>query len=248
MTYAQSMILAAGKGTRMGAISDSLPKPLVPVNGTPMIDRALAQIGRARLFPTVVNVHHLADRLEEHLAPYIADGRVIISDERGGLLETGGGVKKALHYADPDAPFTVINGDAIWLDGAEKALTRLRFDFGAHFMNICLLAVPTSQAMGYDGPGDLHLIESPDLQARKTLLRSDKPAAYHMFGGIMVVKPSLYMDTPDGPFSNRLLFERAAAEGQLYSTVHLGRWMHVGTPEGVRLAEDALIALEGDRR
>jgi MurNAc alpha-1-phosphate uridylyltransferase len=237
----KAMILAAGKGTRMGALSDRLPKPLEPVAGRALIDRALDRLDSAGISPVVVNVHHLADRLEAHLTPHVAAGRVLISDERAALLETGGGVKKALPLLGQE-PFLVINGDALWTDGSVPALLRLQAAFDPARMDILLLLVRTEAALGYDGAGDLVPLAAGG-GAIPVRLRAPDPAAPYMFGGIQVVAPAMYSDTPVGPFSNLEIFKKAIAAGRLYGLVHDGDWMHVGTPEAVADAAARLTVL-----
>ena len=240
---AKSMILAAGKGSRMGTISHHTPKPLVRVGGRTMIDRALDHIRCADLGPTVVNTHHLGSKIEEHLTALAQEGQVVFSDERASLLETGGGVKKALPMMQKDR-IIVINGDAVWTDGSVETLGRLWRAFQPETMDILLLAVPTGLACGYDGPGDLFLDRGPRVMGLPSRLRETEPIAPHMFGGIFVAKPHIYDETPEGAWSNRLLFQSAAARGTLYALEHTGNWMHVGTPESIKKAEDVLSRFE----
>ncbi|NVJ70165.1 MAG: nucleotidyltransferase family protein [Alphaproteobacteria bacterium] len=241
----QAMILAAGKGTRMGTLSDTLPKPLVPVHGVPLIDRILAHLWRAGCGPVVVNVHHLADQMESHLEKLIKSGDVLISDERAELLETGGGVKKALPLLGTD-PFMVINSDALWVDGSMPTLLRLQKAFDPARMDVLLLLVPTGEALGYDGVGDF--IPQGDPAAPEPLeFRGDAPSAPVMFGGIQIVKPGLYDDMPEGAWSNREIFRKAAAKGRLFGIRHTGHWMHVGTRDAIKAAEEKIDALRQER-
>ena len=237
----KAMVLAAGRGTRMGAMSDTTPKPLVPVRGVPLIDRIQTHLKRAGVGPMVVNVHHLADRMEAHLVDGVRAGSVLISDERAALLETGGGVKKALPLLG-NAPFFVINSDALWVDGASSTLDRMAAAFEPSMMDVLLLLVPTHAALGYDGAGDF-IPETDCADPVSIAFRGDAPTAPVMFGGIQIVKPGLYDGMPDGAWSNREIFHRAAALGRLYGLKHDGHWMHVGTPEAIRAAEDKLTSL-----
>lgn len=240
----KAMILAAGRGTRMGVLSDTVPKPLVPVLDVPLIDRAIGRLEVAGVGPVVVNVHHLADLMEHHLAGRIRAGRVLISDERGALLETGGGVKKALPLLG-DAPFLVVNGDALWTDGTEPAVNRLMDAFDPDQMDVLLLLVRTEEALGYDGVGDF-LPSTLGVAPTPVEFRGDAPAAPVMYGGIQIVSPTLYDGMPEGAWSNREIFRKAAGKGRLFGLLHDGHWMHVGTPEAIKAAEDKLRAL-GER-
>ncbi len=241
MTALNAMVLAAGKGTRMGALSDVTPKPLVPVAGIPLLDRILAHLKAAGCEKAVVNVHHLADQIERHLAPHVAAGHVAISDERTMLLETGGGVKKALPLLGR-APIHVINSDALWVDGDEGTLKRLADAFDPERMDVLLLLVPTEEALGYDGAGDF--IPAGDAASPVPIsFRGSAPSAPVMFGGIQVVKPALYDGMPEGKWSNVEIFRKAEAAGRLYGLLHTGHWMHVGTPEAIKAAEAKLAQL-----
>src|SRR5215468_4584809 len=111
----RAMVLAAGLGTRMRAFSHRLPKPLVEVGGKALIDYVLDRLAEQEVERAVVNVHHLADQIERHLANRRRP-QVIISDERRELLGTGGGLVKALPQLG-DAPFFHVNSDTIWIDG-----------------------------------------------------------------------------------------------------------------------------------
>lgn len=231
----RAIVLSAGLGTRMGPMSQITPKPLVPVAGKPLLDHTFEKLDVADIGPVVVNVHHLAGQIEAHLSPRIADGRVRISNERDALLDTGGGVKKALPLLGKQ-PFFAINSDALWLDGAVPALTRLRQAFEPRVMDVLLLLVRTEDALGYDGPGDF--IPAHEGKVLTPIdFRGDAPSAPVMFGGIQIVAPSMYDDMPEGAWSNREIFRKAAARGRLYGLVHDGRWFHVGTPDAVLQAE-----------
>lgn len=227
----RGMILAAGFGKRMRPLTETTPKPLIPVCGKPMLDWALERLAAEGVARVVVNAHHLAARIEAHLA-----GRagVAVSVEPE-ILETGGGVKRALPLLTegaPDAPFFVINGDAVWLDGARPALARLAAAWDADAMDALLLLQPTAEADGYDGRGDYH--RAADGRARR---RAPEETAPYLFAGIQILHPRLFSNAPEGPFSLNRLYDAAEAAGRLAALVHDGRWFHVGTPEALVAAE-----------
>ena len=219
------MLLAAGLGTRMRPLTDDRPKPLVEVNGKAMLDYVLDALASAGIRRTVVNVHYLADRLEAHLAGRTAP-QIIVSDERQQLLDSGGGVKKALPHLG-SAPFLSVNSDAIWLDGPRPNLRRLAEHWDAEAMDILLLVASTSFAVGWGNKGDFSL----DQAGR---LRRPKPGEVTPFAyaGIAVLKPELFEETPD-VFSLNLLFDRALRRDRLFGLRMEGIWMHVGTPDAV---------------
>ncbi len=240
MTKLQTaMILAAGKGTRMRELSEQMPKPMVLVNGISLVDRLLAHAEQAGIEKVIINVHHLAGMLEHHLAPYTSDGFVEVSDERGELLETGGGVKKALPKLGNE-PFLVMNGDALWIDKDESNIDRLAEHWNPEEMDVLLLLVPTDEALGYDGVGDFL---GAGEGAFSIEFLGEASTASNMYAGVQIVKPEMYEGTPDGAFSNVEIFRKAAQHGRLYGLVIDGAWMHVGTPEAVKEAEEKLKEL-----
>jgi MurNAc alpha-1-phosphate uridylyltransferase len=231
---ARAMVLAAGLGLRLRPITLTTPKPLVRVGGTTMLDRVLDRLAEHGVELAVVNTHHLGEQIARHVAARRAP-RIVLSHEEE-LLDTGGGVKKALPLLG-DAPFFVVNSDLLWTDGAEPALGRLARAWDDARMDTLLLLQPTSRAYGYDGQGDFFMAEDGRLNRR----RAEAPAPY-LFAGIQIVHPRLFLDAPDGKFSLNLLFDRAAAAGRLFGLAHLGGWYHVGTPDSLAGVEAALAA------
>lgn len=225
-----AMVLAAGLGLRMRPLTDTLPKPLVPVAGKPLIDHILEPLAEAGVTTAVVNVHYRADQMEAHLAGRTTPS-VVISDERAALLDSGGGVKKALPHLGP-APFYVLNADSFWIDGPRSNLRRLADAFDPARMDILMLVAATATAVGYDGRGDYAM--APDGLLRR---RGERDVAPFVYAGVLVLRPELFAGTPDGPFSLNRLFDRAEAEGRLFGLRLDGVWLHVGTPQAVHAAE-----------
>lgn len=222
------MLLAAGLGSRMRPLTDKRPKPLVEVAGKALIDYSLDALGAAGIKRTIVNVHYLADQMEAHLGGR-KQPEIQISDERAALLDSGGGIKKALPHLG-QSPFLSLNSDAIWLDGPRPNLTRLMEAWDADRMDILLLVASTSYAVGWGNRGDF----SMDQQGR---LHRPKPGEVTPFAyaGVAILKPELFNDTPN-IFSLNLLFNRAIAQNRLFGLRMEGLWMHVGTPEAVEEA------------
>lgn len=230
-----AFVLAAGLGTRMRPITDRLPKPLVEVGGRTMLDRALDRLERAGIGTAIVNVHYLADQIERHLAARPAP-RIIISDERDLLLETGGGIVKALPLLGAD-PFLVMNSDSLWIDGASDNLARLVEAWDGTRMDGLLLLAPTSASLGYDGRGDFQM------DAGGVLTRREQgQVAPFVYAGVAILKPSLFAGDAVEPFSLNRQFDRALAKGRLYGLRLDGVWLHVGTPDAIPQAEAALAA------
>lgn len=234
----RAMVLAAGLGTRMRPLTDSMPKPMVEVAGRALIDRVLDRLSATGVERAVVNVHYMADQLQRHLAGRTRP-QIVISDERGLLLGTGGGVKKALPELG-DAPFFHINSDTIWIDGVQPNLARLADAFDPDAMDALLLLASTTGSIGYAGRGDFTM--APDGRLAR---RGERQVAPFVYAGAAILAPTLFADAPQGEFSLTSLFDRAAAQGRLHGLRLEGLWMHVGTPEAVAAAEAAIMESVG---
>jgi MurNAc alpha-1-phosphate uridylyltransferase len=224
------MVLAAGLGTRMRPLTEKLPKPLVPVAGKPLIDHILDRLAATGIDRAVLNVHHLADQLEAHVASR-AIPRITISDERAHLLDSGGGVLKALPLLGPQ-PFLIHNCDSIWTEGAVSNLTRLAECWDETTMDCLLLLAPTASSLGYHGRGDFALDHSGQLRRR-----SGEETVPFAFAGVSVAHPRLFEGAPQGPFSLNRPWDAAIARGRAFGIVLDGHWMHVGDPSAVSAAE-----------
>ena len=237
-TPRRAMVLAAGMGTRMRPLTDTMPKPLVPVAGRALLDHVLDRLSEAGVERAVVNVHHFAEQMIAHLAPRTRPA-ITISDERGLLLDTGGGVVKALPELG-DGPFFHLNADTIWIDGVRPNLARLAEAFDAAHMDALLLLAPTAGSIGYDGRGDFAMASDGTLRAR-----AEREVAPFVYAGAAIFSPALFKDAPAGAFSLTALFARAAAAKRLAGLRLEGLWMHVGTPDAIHQAEAAIKASTG---
>ena len=229
-----AMVLAAGLGKRMRPLTATQPKPLVRVAGKPLIDHALDRLADAGVAEAVVNVHYLGDVLEAHVKERAAP-TVTISDEREQLLETGGGMVKALAGGLLPDPFFCLNSDNIWLDGPKDAFRDLSEAWDAERMDALLMLVPHRGAHNFRGKGDFHM----DARGRVTRRRSGRIAPF-IFTGIQLVSHRLLRDAPEGPFSTNLLWDRAIEEGRLFGVSFTGQWFEVGTPTAIAPTEAAL--------
>jgi MurNAc alpha-1-phosphate uridylyltransferase len=227
------MVLAAGLGTRLRPITDTVPKPLVEINGRSLIDHALDRLTSAGVEHVVVNVHYKAAMIVQHLAR--RDYPQIEFSEETELLDTGGGVARALALLGE--AFFVVNSDVFWLDGREAALLRLAAAFDPESMDAVLLLQPTATAVGYEGSGDYFL----DV-GRTPRRRREAEAAPYLFAGIQLLHRRLFDEIPGPAFSLVRLFDRAEAAGRLSAIVHDGDWYHVGTPEGLALTRERLAS------
>jgi N-acetyl-alpha-D-muramate 1-phosphate uridylyltransferase len=228
-----AIVLAAGLGARMRPLTDRRPKALVEVMGRPLIDYALDRLAAADISTAVVNLHHFADQLEAHLASRTRP-KVIFSDEREQLLSTGGGVAKALSQLEA-APFFLLNSDSLWLEGKTSNLARLGHAFDAGRMDALLLLAPAATTIGYDGSGDYFM------DAHCTLRRRlGAEIAPFIYAGAAILSPKLFEDASDGIFPLTPLFDRAQEKGRLFGLALEGQFLHVGTPEAVSAAEEAI--------
>lgn len=233
-----AMILAAGLGTRMRPLTEKTPKPLIDVSGRSMLARVFDHLDQTNVTRRVVNIHWLGDLIVQSLKDR-AD--VVFSDESEALLETGGGVRRALPLLGSD-PFYVLNADIVWTDGAEASLVRLARFFDPERMDALLLLEPLDRAFGYDGKGDF--FQEDDGRLRR---RASNEGAPFLFAGVQILHPRLFEGAPDGAFSLNLLYDKAAASGRLFGLPHDGDWYHIGDPAALFAAEKR-IAPFGERR
>lgn len=228
-----AMVLAAGLGKRMRPLTAAQPKPLVRVAGKALIDHALDRLAEAGIGKAVVNVHYLADALEAHLQKRKHPPETTISDERELLLDTGGGMVRAMPQL-PD-PFFCLNSDNIWLDGPQNAFRELSARWNPDEMDALLLVVPHARAYNHRGKGDFHL----DARGRITRRRSGRIAPF-IYTGVQLVSHRLLRDAPEGPFGTMKLWERAIEEGRLFGLSHNGLWFEVGEPWAIAPTETLL--------
>lgn len=227
------MVLAAGLGKRMRPLTATRPKPLVEVAGRTLLDHSLDRLQEAGVSQAVVNVHYLAGAVEAHLAKRRRGPATVISDEREALLETGGGVVKALPLIDCD-PFLVVNSDQLWVDGPFNSLRLLAERFDPERMDVCLMLVPSWAATCHAGAGDFRLAADGRLRPRRP------GPATHVYAGANICSKSLLRNAPTGPFSLLKLWDRAIEEGRAFGFVHPGLWFDVGTPPAIAITEARL--------
>jgi len=232
MKPTKAMVLAAGLGLRMRPLTDTQPKPLIEVLSHTMLDRALDRLVAVGVTDCVVNTHYLGQMIHDHLAGRLTP-RIEFSDE-DTLLDTGGGVLRALPLLD-GGPFYVVNADVVWLDGRRSALARLAEAWDDERMDACLMVHSTVRAIGYEGPGDF-LLDPFGLVKR----RRENQIAPFVFTGVQILHPRLFRDAPSGNFSLNVLYDRAEEAGRLFAIVHDGEWFHIGTPDSLIDAEDAM--------
>jgi MurNAc alpha-1-phosphate uridylyltransferase len=232
-----AMVMAAGLGKRMRPLTATRPKPLVSVAGQTLIDHCLEHLKAAGVRKAVVNLHYLAAQLEAHLRNRAEGIEIVISDERSQLLETGGGVVRALPLIDAD-PFFVINADNYWVDGPVDTLRLLASHWDDATMDALLLVIPHARANCHRGRGDFHMSAAGALKRRKP--NGVEPFVYT---GIQMVSKRLFAgDLPEGPFSTNILWDRAIEAGRCFGAAHQGLWFDIGQPENIAMTEALLEA------
>lgn len=234
-----AMILAAGLGTRMRPLSLHRPKPLIEAGGRALIDHMLDKMAAIGVRTAIVNVHYLPDQIEVHLRERSAP-RIVISDERARLLETGGGLVHARHALGRD-PFFLCNTDQVWVDEQEPVARILARQFRPRDMDGLLLLARRENSLGYAGAGDFFCDESGRLQRR-----ADAITAPFVYAGMAILRPQILDGFPDEPFSANLLFDKALAKGRLFGLVMEPYWMHVGDPDALLAANEWLRGAEAE--
>ncbi|QTK80165.1 Nucleotidyl Transferase [Agrobacterium tumefaciens] len=233
MTIKNAMVLAAGLGTRMRPITDTIPKPLVRIAGKPMIDYALDSLVEAGVETVVVNVHHHADQMIAHLGAR-SDVKILISDERSQLMNSGGGLAKGLKLLEP-GPVFVMNADLFWIGEMPNAVSNLRRL--AHFfdptrMDMALLCVDMDRTTGHNGKKDFNLADDGKLTRYRD--RDPFPVVY---AGAIAMNSRLLDDAPDDAFNLNIYFDRAIEKDRLFGLSLDGHWITVGTPDAIDDAE-----------
>ncbi|MDE2445557.1 MAG: nucleotidyltransferase family protein [Alphaproteobacteria bacterium] len=225
-----AMVLAAGLGVRMRPLTNTTPKPLIKVAGKPIIAYGFEKLRAAHVQKAVVNAHYLPEQISAWCKT-VDEPKTLISDESGVILETGGGIAKALPLLGV-APFFVLNSDCFWVDRGAPALERLRSSWDDQKMDCLLLLCNPKHTTGYDGDGDFVIDADGRLQRAHT--------AAMAYIGAYLVHPRLFQSAPEGRFSMNVLWDKAIANGRLFGIAHFGHWLHVGTPEAILQAEQKL--------
>ena len=229
------MVLAAGLGKRMRPITSTMPKPLVEVRGKALIDYGLDALKRAGVTRVVVNVHYMADLMRAHLRRR-KDVEIIVSDESETLLESGGGVVKALPQLGAD-PFFLINSDTFWIEGYRDNLDLMTEIFEPAGMDALLLIADMKRATGYEGRGDFKM----DGEGRLARV-AERDMSPFIYAGAAILKPEIFAGMAQEKFSLNLVFDQAIERERLFGVRLDGLWLTVGTPASIREAEQVLVS------
>lgn len=227
-----AMIMAAGFGTRMGELTRTTPKPMLPLRNARMIDHPLEHIRTAGLSRSVVNLHYLGNQIRDYLANR-AQPEIIFSEEQPDILDTGGGIVQALPLLGAK-PFVVMNSDAIFV--GPNPLDLLLHQWKSRHVDALMLLVPTEHTIAYTRAGDFFLDADTAIPQR----RGTADSAPYVYAGVQIIRPEAFVDAPSGPFSTNLIWNTLLSKNRLQAVSYPGRWVDVGTPEGLELAESAL--------
>jgi len=230
----KAMVFAAGLGTRMRPLTQTLPKPLVKIGGKAMIDIILDALAAAGVQQAIVNVHHLADQIEAHLSTRTTP-KITFSDERARLLDQGGGIKTVLPLLGK-APFYICNTDAIWLEGPHSNIARLAETWDGDKMDVLLLVASTANSVGVDWLGDFSMDQDGRLKKRR-----EGEVVPFVYSGIGLIKPELFEAIESDCFRLAPLFFSAAEQGRLFGLRLDGFWLHIGTMPAIEEAEQAIL-------
>ncbi|MER9593472.1 nucleotidyltransferase family protein [Mesorhizobium sp. M0244] len=228
-----AMVLAAGLGKRMRPITETMPKPLIKVAGKALLDWGLDSLAEAGVAKAVVNVHYLPQQIVDHVAKRSVP-KIIISDESSGLLDSAGGIVKALPSLR--APFYVLNADTFWIDSGVSNLRRLALAWKGATMDILLMLADLQSATGHSGGTDFLMASGGALR------RANNDPAGLIYAGAAIVHPRIFKDAPAGPLSLNAYFDAAIAAGHLFGMTMRGHWITVGTPDAIPRAEAVVAA------
>lgn len=229
MNLNMAMIMAAGFGKRMGTLTLSAPKPMLPLLGRPMIEHTLDHVRDAGVENAVINLHYLGDQIRDYLSG-CKSPNILFSDEQPEILDTGGGIVQALPMLG-DAPFCVLNSDAVFI--GPNPIDVLKRNWDDETSDALLLKIPRQRAIAYTREGDFFLDETTGIPAR----RGDAASAPFVYAGAQIIRPEAFLNAPEGPFSTNLIWNQLLAKHRLRSVVYPGQWIDVGTPEGLTQAE-----------
>ncbi len=232
-----AMVLAAGLGKRMRPLTETRPKPLIEIAGKPLLDYGLDMLVQAGVPRAVVNVHYLPDQIIEHVS-HRTGPAIAISDERDELLDSAGGIIKALPLLGSD-PFFVVNADTFWIDVGKPNLNRLALAWNGRAMDILIMLARLDQATGHSGGGDFRMASDG------RLARAPGQMDALIYAGAAIVAPHIFAGAGAEPRSLNHYFDLAIAEGKLYGMEMSGHWITVGTPDAIAPAEDAVRARSG---
>lgn len=228
----RAMVLAAGLGKRMRPLTDHTPKPLIEIAGKSLLDWGLDALGSAGVETAVVNTHYLGDQIVRHVATRQRPA-ITISDESDALLDSAGGIVRALPLLGHD-PFLILNADTFWIDGPEPELHRLGLAWNDARMDILVMLAHPDHATGHSGSTDFLM------DGEHRLLRARGSAEGFIYAGVAILHPRIFEGAVAEPHSLNLYFDRAIAAGRLFGQPMNGHWITVGTPDAVAPAEAAV--------
>ena len=229
----RAMIMAAGFGTRMRPLTNKIPKPLVKVRGRALIDHVIDRLVEAGVKTIVVNIHYMGNQIKAHVEKRM-DVEIVISDETDSILDSGGGIFKALPHFKGE-PFFHANADTVWVEGASHALPRLKAAWNPNEMDALMLLASTDTTVFYDGRGDFMM----DAEGKLSRVPEGRISPF-VWMSMEILHPRLFDGMQPGKFSINPLWDKAIAKGRLYGQRLDGVWMHIDRPEAIKQSEEYL--------
>lgn len=235
MRINQAIVLAAGIGKRLRPLTLTTPKPLLSIQGKPILEVVLKRLQDHGVEKIIVNTHYLADQLHKYLKE-IWGNQVIISHEQN-LLETGGAVVNVLAEFS-NQPFFAINADIWWQESeAESLLQSLESAWNETTMDALLALIPKDHAIEFTGDGDYYLKDDLRLQ-----YRASNTVAPYIFSGVRILHPRLFKGIEPGFLPQPVLFHQAEARQRLYGLVHSQKWCDIGTLNAYQALQNHLLS------
>lgn len=228
-----AMVLAAGMGTRLKPLTDEMPKPLINVGGVPVIIRTLRMLKKAGIERVVINTHYMAPMLKKAVEAQAPEGLKILFSHEEKLLETGGGLKKALPLLG-DGPFLVVNSDAVWCEDETPMLRGIMQAFDQTKHDALLAVVPTKWTKEFQPRGDFKF----DKRSKKLTRKGERSTWNVIYAGVHVTYPAFVASEPTEAFSLNRIWDDAREEGRLHGYLYDARWVEMGTHLGLLRARE----------
>ena len=231
----EAMIFAAGFGKRMYPLSTKVPKPLLKVNGKPIIFYIIENLINLNFKNIVINTHHLSDKFHDELKPYSNTIKIVFEEE---ILDTGGGFLNAIkrnYFYNIKSPKVLINGDVLWKKTSNSPIKNILRNWNEEKMDLLLCLIKKRYFFGYKGKGDFNL-EEPQKEISRLKLERQKD---FVFSGLQIIKPKLLQEKNEKKFSMREIFF-SNIEKNIYGINDKNEWYHISEPDDLKNLNDRI--------
>ena len=219
MKINKAMILAAGLGTRMQPLTLKTPKPLIKIGERNLLERSIDLLIQHGIKELVINVHHIADQIEDFIKNKDLKIKITISDERNELLDTGGGILKGTESFDED-PFIVMNPDTVWSNKYKDELSLLE-ELYSKTEKICLLVVEKSLSFDSSFKGDFNVDENNRISRNKK--------NEFIFTGIQILNRKIFKKNKKKIFSMNEIWNDLIAEKNILALKSEQKFYHLNS-------------------